>query len=187
MLAGKHLEVLDAAAQAEDRLRKGAEDISSGKPFDVKSAGEGRALDAFRFQAFGDPGRARQVWQMIRQQAGDSVAERTWHVLAGKNIADLNKQLAQSGKKPDEDDGFKPERLRLLSEKVNNAEKVIAKKQGQDVNKAVLELRELVYLYQNDEDQEIREIAKRATALVQNFSPAEEKPPADSGTRQGPS
>jgi|GEM_PF-445502 len=186
MLAGKRLEILDAAAQAEERLRKGAEEISAGKPFDVKSAGEGRALDAFRFQAFGDPGRARQVWQNIRQQAGDSVAERSWHVLAGKNIADLNKALTQSGKKPDEDDGFRPERLRLLSDKVNNAEKIIAKKQGQDVNKAVLELRELVYLYQNDEDQEIREIAKRAAALVQNFSPAEEKQPADSGTRQGP-
>ena len=152
--------------------------------FQPASATERQAVDALRYELFLDPDRARELWQDLKMTSSSGPDQRPWYLFAARKAAELDVKL--KGRKEDE---LKVERQQKLKDQVDTAEKILAKKPPADPKDAppkLQDLQELFYLYQNDPEPKIKELAKKAGTLVQNFA-SQNKPPDTSSRGQGPS
>jgi tRNA A-37 threonylcarbamoyl transferase component Bud32 len=116
------------------------------------------ALEAFRFEQFGDLTTARDRWERIRTEnlKETNPADRGWVVLAAYHAAQMRGLISIPREKE------KEERLKLLQNCFDKASAIPATADPSDLKQAVSIYRDLRDLYGNDPDPTVNAFAQKA-------------------------
>src|SRR5207237_7721665 len=156
LLINKHLQHIEEAVQLEATLENKVEDMRKGMPYQSASVDEGKAVDAFRYEVLGDFVRARESWTDLQRGMPRDTAHRPLHLLASKKRSDLAKK-AMPDKKEEE---VLSARIAHVGNRLAQAKKWLNDKET--LQDGIYFLREIAYLYRNDPEPKLKELATRA-------------------------
>jgi eukaryotic-like serine/threonine-protein kinase len=122
---------------------------------------ERQSVQALRFQLFGDRPAARDAWDKVAQdEVLRDPAVRIWGILAANRAREL-KAVEVSGR-PQE----KEARLKLVQDRLAEAERVPSMADPDDRRRAVRICRDIIALYGKDPDPQVSEFARKAADLM---------------------
>jgi serine/threonine protein kinase len=157
-LALKRLEDLDKAQELEQQLSKQAASSDAVEGAKPDASLEGEAMKAFRYQTLGDRVAARATWQAVKARSEQNIAQRSWFLLAAKQLQELKSDTPLAAKEAES----RP-RLQLIQGLFEKARALSTKPEGAPQARRICA--DLVALYQDFPDPAVKAVVGQARQL----------------------